>query len=52
MQDLVNNLNYDNEVLQQSVEDLKLTLVFIVQQHKQLKSAFEKEKANRQVVEA
>ena len=45
VKDLVNNLSKDNEVLQDSNQDLKFAFRFLVHKHKQLQSQFEKEVA-------
>jgi len=44
---LVNNLNYDNEVLQQNTSDLKVAFIFLLQEHKNLLFQHEKEKRNK-----
>ena len=36
IRDLVNNLNYDNEVLHDNSEDLKAAFMFLLNQHKNL----------------
>ena len=45
MKDLVNNLSKDNEVLQDSNQDLKYAFHFLLQRHKQLQNSYEKEVA-------
>ena len=45
VKDLVNDLSKDNEVLQDSNQDLKYAFRFLVQRHKQMQNNFEKEVA-------
>ena len=45
VKDLVNDLSKDNEVLQDSNQDLKYAFRFLIQKHKQLQNSFEKEVA-------
>ena len=46
IRDLVNNLNYDNEVLHDNASDLKAAFMFLYNQHKQLQFQYQKEKRN------
>lgn len=50
IRDLVNNLNYDNEVLHDNTADLKTAFVFLQREHKQLQFKYEKEKRNEKLV--
>lgn len=36
VRDLVNNLNYDNEVLNSDISDLKTAFIFLYEKHKDL----------------
>lgn len=51
IRDLINNLNYDNEVLHDNSEDLKGAFMFLLNKHKQLQFEFEKQKRNEKLVE-
>lgn len=36
VKELVNNLNYDNEILNDNISDLKTAFMFLYEQHKDL----------------
>lgn len=46
IRDLVNNLNYDNEILNDNSSDLKTAFMFLFNEHKQLQFQYQKEKRN------
>ena len=50
IRDLVNNLNQDNEVLNDSTQDLKAAFVFLQREHKKLQFKYEREKRNEELV--
>ena len=48
---LVDDLNYDNEVLYDNNSDLKTAFMFLFQEHKKLKFELEREKRNALIIE-
>ena len=46
LRDLINNLNYDNEVLFDNQNDLKAAFMFIYNEHQHLLFKYKKEKRN------
>ena len=48
---LVDDLNYDNEVLHDSNVDLKTAFMFLFNEHKKLKFELEREKRNAVLLE-
>lgn len=51
IRDLVNNLNFDNEILLQNGEDLKAGFMYLLRQHKQLQFKYNKEQRNQSLIE-
>lgn len=51
IRDLVNNLNFDNEVLHQNGEDLKAGFMFLLNKFKILQFEYEKEKRNKAMID-
>lgn len=50
VRDTVNNLNKDNEVLSESIQDLKGAFIFVVEKHKELLRKYEKEMNNKLLI--
>ena len=50
IRDLVNNLNYDNEVLNDNSADLKTAFMFLFNEHKQLQFQYQKERRNQKLI--
>ena len=50
IRDLVNNLNYDNEVLHDNADDLKAAFMFLQNEHKRLQFQYQKEKRNEKLL--
>ncbi|CDW81645.1 UNKNOWN [Stylonychia lemnae] len=51
VRDTINNLNFDNEILNQNVEDLKSGFLYLYQKHKDLLYNYNKELQNKQILE-
>ena len=49
VRDTINNLNYDNEILNDSISDLKTAFIFLLEKHKELKRSYEKERQANQL---
>jgi len=50
IRDLVNNLNFDNEVLHDNADDLKAAFMFLQNEHKRLQFQYQKEKRNEKLL--
>lgn len=50
VRDTVNNLNKDNEVLSESIQDLKGAFIFVVEKHKELLRKYKKEMNNKLLI--
>lgn len=46
VRDTINNLNYDNEILNENISDLKSAFFFLLEKHKELQKKYEKEMHN------
>lgn len=46
VRDTINNLNYDNEILNESIHDLKSAFMFLYEKHKELQRKYDHEKNN------